>query len=117
MPGDARETVDRIARERSVAFSADGGLPLALFDERALATAVDALLDATRPATARLVADADGVVLQLEGGTADVPETVLYVTPEREIRSGLLMPRTLLERQGGSLTAEGTSVRARLRRA
>ena len=68
----------------------------ALFDQAALESALDALFDAVRPGVARIAAEDDEVVLRLEGGRVDVPDQVLFVTPEREIRPGLLLARTLL---------------------
>jgi CheY-like chemotaxis protein len=116
-PGSLQPLAARIAALHNVAFEAAAGVPDALYDPAAADAALDALIDATRPAVARLVTDDDEVVLRLEGGRTDVPDQVLFVTPEREIRPGLLLARTLLERQGGDLEIEGEAVLARLRRA
>jgi len=115
-PGDARDAAERIAREKGVLFTADPQLPDAMIDERAWAAALDALFDAVRPTAAKLTEADDAVVLTLEGGTGDVPDTVLWVTPEREVRAGLLMAHTLIERLGGTLKTEGATLVVRLRR-
>ena len=117
MPGNPHPAVERIALERGVAFTVDGEMGDAMLDDRAWAATVDALFDAVRPASARLDTGPDQITLTLGGGAVDVPDTILFVTPEREIRSGLLLARTLLERQGGSLGVQGDAVIVRLKRA
>jgi CheY-like chemotaxis protein len=116
-PDSLQPLAARVAALHNVAFEAAAGIPNALFDPAAADAALDALIDAVRPGVARLAVDDDEIVLRLEGGRTDVPDQVLFVTPEREIRPGLLLARTLLERQGGELEVLGEVVEARLPRA
>ena len=115
--GDPAPVMTRVLGEAGVELEFEPGLFRAMFDERALETALASLLGAVAPAGARLVGDDDAVALRLEADAADLLDHVLVVTPEREIRPGLLLARTLFERQGGSLTAEGEHLIARLPRA
>ena len=58
-----------------------------------------------------------GVEIRVDGDGEALIDHVLIVTEDREIRPGLLLARTLMERQGGSLTANDGVVMLRLQKA
>lgn len=117
--GDCVPLVVAAAEAAQVELDVDGVVPSAKFDDRALASALASLFDAAQPELVRLSADVDTIALHVDSNS-DVEELldhVLVVTPDREITPGLLIAKTLLERQGGSLVAVGGSLVARLPRA
>lgn len=117
VPGNPLAVAERVARDHGVRLDVEGAVFGALCDERALAAALDSLFDVLGPESATLLEEPGGVALRVHGDGAELLDHVLVVTPEREILPGLLFARTLLERQGGSLTAEGATTVARLPRA
>jgi CheY-like chemotaxis protein len=116
MPGDCAPVMEQAAAGANVELVVRGRLPAALFDGRVLASALASLYDALQPETARLAFDDDGIELRIDAEGEALLEHVLVVTEEREIRPGLLLARTLLERQGGQLSAGDGVVVVRLPR-
>ena len=119
VPGDCVAVVEAAAAAAGVELEVARAVlaVLAVFDERALSSALASLFDAVQPELVRLSVEPDTVTLHVDGEGEGLLEHVLVVTPEREIRPGLLLAATLLERQGGSLAAERGSIVARLPRA
>ena len=112
--GDCLAVVTAATEAAGVGLKVAGTVPAAMFDGRVLAAALASLFDAVRPELARVATEENEVVIRVDGEGEDLLDHVLVVTAEREIRPGLLLARTLLERQGGSLGAERSSIVARL---
>jgi len=114
---DPAAVVERVAKDLGVAVRQTGEIREARLDDRMLEAGLRALFRALQPHAVRLAMERGTLTVHIDAGArADraLLDAVFVSSPEREVRPGLALARTLFEMQGGSLTLENDRFVARV---